>query len=450
MTAQAESIEGLRTAVRGRVITPADTGYDDARRVWNAVIDRRPAAIVRCRSAADVIATVNFARDNDFALAVRGGAHNVAGRCTCDDGIVIDFSEMKSIRVDPAAEVVRAEPGLRWAELDRETQAFGLATTGGTVGDTGIAGLTLGGGFGWLGGRHGMTADNLIGADVVLANGTLVHASDRENPDLLWALRGGGGNFGVVTSFEYKVHPIGPMIVGGIVVHPFPQAADALRFYGEFIREAPDDLTVAAVMMTAPDGQKACGLVAAHAGPVEEGMKAVEPLKAFGTPVIDMIGAVPYVAQQSLLEAAMPPNVRNYWKADFVPEVSSGVIDVAVSSYARAISPMSALLFFPIHGRASRIAADATAYPHRRGIHFGIYALWNDPSEDRQQTAWVRQTWDAVQPYVAGGVYVNELGEDEGDNRVQEAYAGNYERLREIKRKYDPDNLFCLNANIKP
>ena len=281
-------------------------------------------------AAADVIAAVNFARDNHLPLAIRGGAHNVAGRCTCDDGIVIDFSEMKSIRVDPAAQTVRAEPGLRWAEFDRETQAFGLATTGGTVGDTGIAGLTLGGGFGWLGGRHGMTADNLLSADVVLANGTLVHASDRDNPDLIWALRGGGGNFGVVTSFEYKLHPIGPMIVGGIVVHPFPQAAEALRFYGEFIRQAPDDLTVAAVLMTAPDGQKACGFVAAYAGSVDDGLKAVQPLKAFGTPVVDMIGAIPYVAQQSLLEGAMPPNLRNYWKADFVSEMSAGVIDVAV------------------------------------------------------------------------------------------------------------------------
>ena len=324
MTIQAESIESLRTAVRGRVITPDDAGYDEARRVWNAAIDRRPAAIVRCRAAADVIAAVNFARDNHLPLAVRGGAHNVAGRCTCDDGIVIDFSEMKSLRVDQAAQTARAEPGLRWSEFDRETQAFGLATTGGTVGDTGIAGLTLGGGFGWLGGRHGMTADNLISADVVLANGTLVHASDRENPDLFWALRGGGGNFGVVTSFEYQLHPIGPTIVGGIIVHPFPQAAEALRFYGEFIRQAPDDLTVAAVLMTAPDGQKACGFVAAYAGSVDDGLKAVQPLKAFGTPVVDMIGAIPYVAQQSLLEGAMPPNLRNYWKADFLSEMSAG------------------------------------------------------------------------------------------------------------------------------
>jgi FAD/FMN-containing dehydrogenase len=450
MTIQAGTIDDLRAAVRGRVITAADAGYDDARKVWNAIIDRRPAAIVRCRSAADVIAAVHFARDTRLPLAVRGGGHNVAGRCTCDDGIVIDFSEMKGIRVDPVGKTVRAEPGLRWSEFDRETQAFGLATTGGTVGDTGIAGLTLGGGFGWLGGRHGMTADNLLSADVVLANGQLVHASERENPELFWALRGGGGNFGVVTSFEYKVHPVGPTIVGGIIVHPFPQAREALRFYGEFIRQAPDDLTVAAVMMTTPDGQKACGFVAAYAGSVEDGLEAVKPLKAFGTPVIDMIGPVPYAAQQSLLEGAMPPNLRNYWKADFLDGMSDGVIDVAVEAYGRALSPMSALLFFPIHGRASRIAADATAYPHRHGIHIGIYALWNDPAQDRPHIEWVRRTWDAAQPFVPGGVYVNELGEDEGDSRVQQAYAGNYERLRTIKRTYDPGNLFCLNANIKP
>jgi FAD/FMN-containing dehydrogenase len=450
MTAQAGTLDELRAAVRGDVITPADAGYDAARQVWNAIIDRRPAAIVRVRSAADVIAAVNFTRDSHLPLAIRGGGHNVAGRCTCDDGIVVDFSEMKGIRVDPAARAVRAEPGLRWAEFDRETQAFGLATTGGTVGDTGIAGLTLGGGFGWLGGRHGMTADNLLSADVVLASGQLVHASEREHPDLFWALRGGGGNFGVVTSFEYQVHPIGPMIVGGIIVHPYPQAREALRFYGEFIKQAPDDLTVAAVMMTTPDGQKACGFVAAHAGSLEDGLEAVKPLKAFGTPALDMIGPLPYAAQQSLLEGAMPPGLRNYWKADFLDGMTDGVIDVAVDAYARATSPMAALLFFPIHGRASRVAPDATAYPHRRGIHFGIYALWNDPAQDRQQIDWVRQTWDAAQPFVPGGVYVNELGEDEGDSRVQQAYAGNYERLRAIKRQYDPDNLFCLNANIKP
>jgi FAD/FMN-containing dehydrogenase len=450
MTVQAGTIDDLRAAVRGNVITAADAGYDEARRVWNAIIDRRPAAIVRCRSAADVIAAVNVARDAHLPLAVRGGGHNVAGRCTCDDGIVIDFSEMKGIRVDPVRQTVRAEPGLRWSEFDRETQSFGLATTGGTVGDTGIAGLTLGGGFGWLGGRHGMTADNLLSADVVLASGQLVHASEQEHPDLFWALRGGGGNFGVVTSFEYRVHPIGPVIVGGIIVHPLPQAREALRFYGEFIRQAPDDLTVAAVMMTTPDGQKACGFVAAYAGSVEDGLEAVKPLRAFGTPAIDMIGPVPYAAQQSLLEGAMPPNLRNYWKADFLDGMSDGVVDVAVEAYSRALSPMSALLFFPIHGRASRIAPEAAAYPHRRGIHFGIYALWNDPAQDRPHIDWVRATWDAAQPFVPGGVYVNELGEDEGDSRVQQAYAGNYERLRTIKRTYDPGNLFCLNANIKP
>jgi hypothetical protein len=450
MTVQAASLDDLRTALRGDLITAADPRYEEARRVWNAIIDKRPAAIVRCRAAADVIATVNFARDNHLPLAVRGGAHNVAGRSTCDEGIVIDFAEMKSIRVDPVARTVRAEPGVRWTEFDRETQAFGLATTGGTVGDTGIAGLTLGAGFGWLGGRCGMTADNLISADVVLASGELVHASEAANPDLFWALRGGGGNFGVVTSFEYRLHQIGPTIVGGLILHPFSRAVEALQFYGDFIRTMPDDLTVAAVLMTGPDGQKACGFVAAYAGSVEDGLAAVAPLKAFGPPVMDIVGPLPYLVQQALIEGAMPPHMRNYWKADFLPEVNGGIASMAVDAYSRCVSPMSSLLFFPIHGAASRLAPDATAYPHRKGIHFGIYALWNEATDDRANTAWVRQTWDAVQPYVPGGVYVNELGEDEGENRVRQAYAGNYARLVQIKAKYDPANLFCLNANIAP
>ena len=450
MTLPAASLDDLRAAVRGDLIAPADPRYDQARRVWNAIIERRPAAIVRCRAASDVIAAVNFARDNHLPLAVRGGAHNVAGRSTCDDGIVIDFSEMKSIRVDPAARTARAEPGVRWTEFDRETQAFGLATTGGTVGDTGIAGLTLGAGFGWLGGRCGMTADNLISADVVLASGELVQASADVNPDLFWALRGGGGNFGVVTSFEYQLHQVGPTIVGGLIIHPFSRAVEALRFYGEFIRSMPDDLTVAAVLMTGPDGQKSCGFVAAYTGAVDDGLAAVAPLKAYGPPVMDIVGPLPYLVQQALIEGAMPPHMRNYWKADFLPEVNGDVAAIAVDAYSRCVSPMSSLLFFPIHGAASRVPPEATAYPHRKGIHFGIYALWNEAAGDRANTAWVRQTWDAVQPFVPGGVYVNELGEDEGENRVRQAYAGNYARLAGIKARYDPSNLFCLNANIAP
>jgi FAD/FMN-containing dehydrogenase len=450
MTIESSIFEELRLRQRGAVITAADTEYDAARRVWNALIDRRPAAIARCHSAVDVIGAVNFARERGLAIAVRGGAHSVAGNGTCDGGLVIDFSAMKGIRVDPRRRRARAEPGLRWAEFDRETQAFGLATTGGTVGDTGIAGLTLGGGFGWLEGTLGMTVDNLVSADVVLATGELVHASGDENPDLFWAIRGGGGNFGVVTSFEYQLHPIGPTIVGGLVIHPFERAAEVLAFYSEFLRGAPDALTVAAVIMTAPDGNKACGIAGAYVGAIEEGEAALRPLKEFGPPILDMMGPIPYLGQQALLDQAMPPNVLNYWKADFVADLSAGLIETAIDAYSRVPSPMSSLLFFPIHGAASRVPVDATAFPHRRGIHMGIYSLWTDSAERQRNVAWVRSTWDAIQPFVPGGVYVNELGDDEGDDRVREAYGPNYARLSQIKAKYDPQNLFHLNANIKP
>jgi FAD/FMN-containing dehydrogenase len=444
------SMEQLQQAHRGALIAPGDARYHESRRVWNAMIDKRPAVIARCRGAADVVAAVNFARDNGLPLAVRGGGHNIAGRSTCDDGVVIDFSEMRSIRVDPAARTARAEPGVRWTELDRETQAFGLATTGGTVGDTGIAGLTLGGGFGWLEGRFGMAVDNLIGADVVLADGTLVRASAAENADLFWALRGGGGNFGVVTSFEYRVHPVGPMIVGGLAVHPLAQAVEVLKFYREFLGGAPDALTAAAVLLTGPDGHKGCGLVAAYAGPVDEGLNAVQPLKSFGTPVVDALGPIPYLGQQSLIDAAMPPNLLNYWKAEFVRELSDALIEATVDAYSRAAAPLSSILFFPIHGAASRVPPDATAYPHRSGFHLGIYALWHERTDNDRNIAWVRQTWQTIQPLIPGGVYVNELGDDEGHDRVLLAYGQNYPRLARIKARYDPKNLFRLNANITP
>ncbi len=440
----------LRQALRGVVIVPGDAEYEAARRVWNAMIDRRPAAIARCRDAADVVAAVDYARANRLPLAVRGGGHNVAGRGTCDDGLVIDFCEMRAIRVDPAARTARAEPGLRWEEFDRETQKFGLATTGGTVGDTGIAGLTLGGGFGWLGGVHGMTVDNLLGADVVLASGKQVHASACEHADLFWALGGGGGNFGIVTAFEYRLHPVGPMIVGGMVLHPFERATEVLRFYRDVLRDAPDALTVAAVLLTAPDGHKAVALAAAYTGAVEDGERALAPIKAFGPPVLDMMGPLPYLGQQAMLSNAMPPNHLNYWKADFVGEVSDGVIEAAVTAYAEVRSPLSSVLLFPIHGAAARVAPEATAYPHRSGVHMGLYALWNDPGDNAANIAWVRRAWTAMQPFAPGGVYVNELGEDDGQDRVRLAYGPNYERLARVKRQYDPDNLLCLNANILP
>jgi FAD/FMN-containing dehydrogenase len=450
MTISADDLKGFRQRHHGDVITREDARYEQARRVWNAMIERRPAAIARPRGAADVIACVQLAQMLKVPLAIRGGGHNIAGRCVCDEGLVIDFADMKGIRVDPVAKTARAEPGLRWTEFDRETQAFGLATTGGTIGDTGIAGLTLGGGFGWLEGKFGMTVDNVIGADVVLADGRLVHASSTENIDLFWALRGGGGNFGVVTSFEYRLHEVGPMVVGGLVVHPFPRAKEALKFFGEFLRTAPDELVAAAVLMTGPDGNKACGIAAAYPGDLAQGERIVAPIKQFGPPVMDVMGPLPYLAQQSLIDAAMPPNVLNYWKAEFLRDVSDDVIEVTVDAFSRVPSPISSILFFPIRGAASHVSPDATAFPHRNGYHIGIYSLWTDRTQNDANVAWVRQTCSGIQPFIAGGVYVNELGDDEGVDRVQMAYGLNYDRLRRIKAKYDPHNLFSLNANIPP
>jgi FAD/FMN-containing dehydrogenase len=450
MTTQQGIFEQLQTNHRGAIITPDDPRYEEGRRVWNAMIDRRPAVIVRCRSAADVMTAVNYARDNALPIAVRGGAHGIAGRGTCDDGLVIDFAEMKGIRVDRKARTAWAEPGLRWTEFDRETQTFGLATTGGTIGDTGIAGLTLGGGFGWLEGRFGMTVDNLIAADVVLATGALVHASADENSDLFWAIRGGGGNFGVVTSFEYRLHEIGPMIVGGLVIHPFSAATELLRFYRDVLRDAPDELIAAAVLLTGPDGHKGCAIAVAYSGALADGERVVRSIKGFGRPVMDVMGPIPYLGQQSMLDQAMPPNLRNYWKAEFVSNVSDEIIEAAVSGYAEVASPLSSILFFPIHGAAARVAPDATAYPHRGGIHMGIYSLWHDAAQDAPNIQWVRRVWDAVQPHTPGGVYVNELGDDEGNDRVRQAYGANYRRLAQIKAKYDSKNLFRLNANILP
>jgi FAD/FMN-containing dehydrogenase len=442
-------MSGFLEAHRGDIITPADARYDQARRVWNAMIDKRPALIARPRDAADVVTSVAFARANGLPIAVRGGAHSVAGRSTCDDGIVIDFADMKRIEVDAAAKTAVAEPGAKWQEFDRATQAHGLATTGGTVGDTGIAGLTLGGGFGWLEGSFGMTVDNLLGADVVLANGQRVRASETEHADLFWALRGGGGNFGIVTSFTYRLHEVGT-IIGGLLVHPFARATEVLTFYNEFMRTAPDELVAAAVLMTAPDGNKACAIAVAYAGALEEGQRVVAPLKNFGPPVLDIVGPMPYLAQQGLLEAAMPPNLLNYWKAEFVQELSAEVVRTAVAAHDRVPSPLSSMLFFPIRGAASRVAPGATAFPHRSGYHMGIYSLWDDKDKSEPNVAWVKQTWAAIQPFISGGVYVNELGEDEGVDRVMLAYGTNYERLVRIKQQYDPDNVFCMNANIAP
>jgi FAD/FMN-containing dehydrogenase len=449
VTLTAAAIGAFARQFTGAIVTPSDPDYDTARRVWNVMIDRRPAIIVRPRHAADVQAAVGFAREQRLPLAVRGGAHGVAGMGTCDDGLVIDFSSMKAIDVDPVRRVARAEAGVKWVEFDAATQAHGLATTGGTVGDTGIAGLTLGGGFGWLEGAFGMTTDNLLAADVVLADGRLVRASAGEHADLFWALRGGGGNFGVVTAFEYRLHPLGPMIVGGMVLHPYAAARDVLAFYGTWLERAPAPLTAGAALLTGPGG-KACAIACAYAGPVEEGEEAVRPLKEYGSPMLDLIGPLPYVGQQSLLEQASPPGLRNYWKAEFVDRLTPDFIDVWVDGFASVVSPMSFQLLFPIHGAASRVAPDATAFLHRRGVHVGVYGQWKPGEADEPNITWVRDTWERIKPFAAGGLYVNEIGVDDGGDRVRQAYGSNYERLAAIKAEYDPANLFRLNANIEP
>jgi FAD/FMN-containing dehydrogenase len=446
----AGSIDTLRRQFGGEIIGTSDVAYESARRVWNLMIDKRPALIVRPRDVSDVQAAVVFAREQRVPLAVRGGAHGIAGMATCDDGLVIDLSLMKAIAVDPAKRTARAEAGVKWAEFDAATQAHGLATTGGTVGDTGIAGLTLGGGFGWLEGACGMAVDNLRAADVVLADGRLVRASADENPDLFWALRGGGGNFGVVTTFEYRLHAIGPTIVGGMVVHPYPAARSVLRFFRELLHTAPDPLTAGAAILTAPDGNKACAIACAYGGPVEEGLQAVQPIKAFGSPVMDIIGPMPYVVQQGLLEQASPPGLRNYWKAEFLSAITDDFIEMWVDAYAGAPSPASFQLLFPIHGAAARVPVDATAFPNRGGIHLGVYGQWKPEEPDEPNVQWVRDTWQKARAFASGGLYVNEIGADEGQDRARQAYGPNYQRLAIAKAKYDPANLFRLNANIEP
>jgi FAD/FMN-containing dehydrogenase len=447
---QDSTIQALRASLLGDLITPSDAGYDTHRRVWNLNIDKRPALIARCTCAADVVNAVNFAREQRLVIAVRGGAHNVAGLGTCDEGIVLDLSPMKKIEVDPITLMARAEPGVKWTELDRETQAVGLATVGGTVGDTGIAGLTLGGGFGWLSNKYGMTVDNLLSVDIVTADGQLLRASVDENADLFWGVRGGSGNFGVVTAFEYRLHPEGPMIVGGGVFHPLSAGVEMLKFFREFIATAPDELTVYAGLMTNPQAGPLAAMAAAYAGPMDEGEKAIEPLKKFGTPVQNLLGPIPYLVQQTLFDEAMAPGRQHYWKADFLKDFSDNSIETAVDFYSRVPAPMSMVLFVPISGVASRVPVEATAFPHRNGVQLGMYGQWQHDAEAEPTKAWVRDFWRGIQPFARGAVYVNELDADEGEDRVRLAYGVNYDRLASIKAKYDPKNLFRLNANVRP
>ena len=443
-------IEELRAGLRGQLLRPGDEGYDQARKVWNGMFDRRPALIARCAGTADVIRAVNFARDNRLQAAVRGGGHNYAGKSVCDGGLVIDLSTMKGIRVDPAARAVRAQPGVKGIEFDHETQAFGLATTIGTASDTGIAGLTLGGGLGWLSSKYGLAVDNLISADVVIADGSFLTASSTENPDLFWALRGGSGNFGVVTSFEYRLHRVGPTILGGMVVHPLSKAKEVFRFYRDFIKVAPDELTTYAALLNPPDGDTVVALICCYCGPVDKGEEVMRPLKAFGPPVLDMLGPTPYVTHQRIFDAGFPTGSYYYSKAGFFADLTDEAIEVFAEYAAIKPSPLSGVLVQTACGAVSRVASDATAFRHRTFPYAPlIVSQWLDAAGSERNIAWARDFWRALQPFAGDGVYVNDLDQDDED-RVRAAYGANYDRLAALKKKYDPNNIFRLNPNIRP
>jgi FAD/FMN-containing dehydrogenase len=447
----ASLVELLGATHRGQLISPGEPDYDEARQVWNAMIDRHPGLIARPAGAADVVAAVNFARGHDLVLAVRGGGHNMPGTSVCDHGLVIDFSAMKAIRVDPEARTARAEPGVRWGEFDRETQGFGLATTGGTFSDTGIAGLTLGGGIGWLGPKYGLAHDNLVSVDIVTADGRLRRASEDENADLFWAVRGGGGNFGVVTSFEYRLHQVGPLL-GGLVAHPFPRARDALQFYREFSADMPDELATAFAFMTHPEAGLAVGIAAVWNGPLDEGEEAIKPLRQFGPPVEDNIGPISYCGVQTMLDEMAPPRRRYYAKAPFVDDFSDEAIDTAVAHFAKVTSPFTMIVIQYMGGEMARGAPDRTAFGHRGARHaFVIFSGWEDNESDRH-VAWTRQMDAAIRPFGTGGEYVNDLGleTDEGGQKVRDALGANYDRLVQVKNTYDPGNLFRHNQNIRP
>jgi FAD/FMN-containing dehydrogenase len=441
------ALSRLRTDLRGVLLLPGDEGYDEARAVWNAAIDRRPAAVARCADRADVARAVEFARARGLAVAVRGGGHGFAGRATCDDGLVIDCSLMRQIDVDPVRRVARADGGCTLADLDAATQAHGLATTLGTVSPTGIAGLTLGGGLGWLMGRFGLACDNLVGADVVTADGRAVRASAEEEPGLLWGLRGGGGNFGVVTAFEYSLHPV-TNVLGGAVTYAPSQARDVFRLYRDLTTDAPDELTAYVGVQPLATGP-AFSIAACWSGDVAAGERALAPLRRLGPPLADSLRAMPYLEMQSLF-AVPPVRIGSYARSSFLRTLDDATIDVLV---ARTTAPAPPSLFFlePVHGRASRVGPAESAFSHRGpGYSFAAVGLWFEPGEAAGSTAWVREFFDEMKPFLTSGVYANYLAGDEGDARVRAAYGSSWERLVELKRRFDPDNFFRLNQNVNP
>jgi hypothetical protein len=453
------TIEELRQSLRGVLLTPSDPGFDEARAVWNAMIDRRPALIVRCRGVADVLAAVQFARSENLEVAVRGGGHSLPGFSTTEGGILIDLRSMNAVRVDPLSKRAVVEGGATWTELDHETQAFGLAVTGGLISSTGVAGFTLGGGIGWLMRKYGLACDNLVGADVVTADGELVHASETVNPDLLWGLRGGGGNLGIVTAFEFALQRVGPIVLGGPIFFPGDQARQILSGWRDWTRSAPDEVTAVANLVVAPPlpflppevhGTKVVLVAAAYAGEQEEGEPVVAPLRRLGDPIVDLLGPMPYVVLQSLVDPLFGPGARNYFTAAYLPDLTDDAIGRLVELHGSSPSPLSEIHVHQLGGAVARVPADATAYANRdAAFAINVVARWTEPATDAEQIGWARDVYGAFEPYATGGAYVNFLGV--GDETVRTVYPpATYERLGQLKATWDSTNLFRLNQNVRP
>jgi FAD/FMN-containing dehydrogenase len=446
------TVAAFQASLRGALLRPEDNGYDAARAIWNGMIDRRPALIARCAGVADVISTVNFARTHRLLVSVCGGGHNVPGNAVCDGGLMLDLSLMKSVRVDPLRRTARAESGVLWGEFDRETQAFGLATTGGSVSDTGIAGLTLGGGIGWLAGKYGLSCDNLLAVDMVTASGTFLTASASENADLFWGVRGGGGNFGVVTSFEYQLHAVGP-VLAGLLLYPFDRAQETLRFYRDFARSIPDEVNTIGALLTSPEGAPVAAIAVCYNGDLSAGEKVLRPLRDFGPPLVDDIRPRAYSEVQTLLDANTQRGRRNYIKSSFMQTISDGAIDTLIEHFATVPSPLTFTFFQQLGNAVSRVRPEATAFSHRNALcEWGCLSVWLNATQDDRNIRWTRALAEGIQPFTTGRAYVNQMGSEaiESAEAIKAAYGATYDRLVALKNKYDPTNLFRLNPNIKP